>query len=56
LGLGAHGKPGAGPSELAAEIGIAPGQVSALLAKARHEKLVVKGRWLRAETVVRRTP
>lgn len=35
-------KPGARPSELAAEIGIAPGQVSALLAKARSEKLVVK--------------
>jgi len=35
-------KPGARPSELAAEIGIAPGQVSALLAKARAEKLVVK--------------
>jgi predicted Rossmann fold nucleotide-binding protein DprA/Smf involved in DNA uptake len=35
-------KPGARPSELAVEIGIAPGQVSALLAKARAEKLVVK--------------
>jgi hypothetical protein len=35
-------KPGARPSELAAEIGIAPGQVSALLAKARDEKLIVK--------------
>jgi hypothetical protein len=35
-------KPGARPSELAAEIGIAPGQVSVLLAKARAEKLVVK--------------
>jgi predicted Rossmann fold nucleotide-binding protein DprA/Smf involved in DNA uptake len=35
-------KPGARPSELAAEIGIAPGQVSTLLAKARAEKLIVK--------------
>ncbi len=35
-------KPGARPSELAAEIGISPGQVSALLAKARTEKLIVK--------------
>jgi len=35
-------KPGARPSELAGEIGIAPGQVSALLAKARAEKLIVK--------------
>ena len=35
-------KPGARTSELAAEIGIAPGQVSTLLAKARSEKLVVK--------------
>ena len=34
--------PGARTSELAAEIGIAPGQVSTLLAKAREEKLVVK--------------
>jgi hypothetical protein len=30
------------PSELAVEIGIAPGQVSVLLAKARAEKLIVK--------------
>jgi hypothetical protein len=35
-------KPGARPAELAAEIGIAPSHVSALLAKARAEKLVVK--------------
>lgn len=35
-------RPGARPSELAAEIGISPAQVSALLAKARAEKLVVK--------------
>lgn len=35
-------KPGARPSELAAEIGIPPGQVSVLLAKARAEKLIVK--------------
>jgi predicted Rossmann fold nucleotide-binding protein DprA/Smf involved in DNA uptake len=35
-------KPGARPSELAAEVGIAPGQVSTLLAKARAEKLIVK--------------
>ena len=35
-------KPGARTSELAAEIGIAPGQVSTLLAKARTEKLIVK--------------
>jgi hypothetical protein len=35
-------KSGARPSELAAEIGIAPGQVSTLLAKARAEKLIVK--------------
>ncbi len=35
-------KPGARPSELAAEIGIAPGQVSTLLAKARADKLIVK--------------
>jgi predicted transcriptional regulator len=34
-------KPGARLSELAGEIGIAPGQVSALLAKARAEKLIV---------------
>jgi MarR family len=35
-------KPGARPSELAAEIGISPGQVSGLIAKARDEKLIVK--------------
>jgi hypothetical protein len=35
-------KPGARTSELSAEIGISPGQVSALLAKARTEKLIVK--------------
>jgi hypothetical protein len=35
-------KPGARPSELAAEIGIAPGQISVLLARARAEKLIVK--------------
>jgi hypothetical protein len=35
-------KPGARTSDLAAEIGIAPGQVSALLAKAREDKLIVK--------------
>lgn len=35
-------KPGARPSELAAEIGISPGHVSALLAKLRDEKLIVK--------------
>ncbi len=35
-------KPGARHTELAAEIGIASGQVSALLAKVRAEKLVVK--------------
>jgi predicted Rossmann fold nucleotide-binding protein DprA/Smf involved in DNA uptake len=35
-------RPGARPSELAAEIGISPAQVSALLAKAREEKLIVK--------------
>lgn len=35
-------RPGARPSELAAEIGVAPSHVSALLAKARAEKLVVK--------------
>jgi predicted Rossmann fold nucleotide-binding protein DprA/Smf involved in DNA uptake len=35
-------RPGARPSDLAAEIGIAPGQVSALLARAREEKLIVK--------------
>jgi hypothetical protein len=35
-------KPGARPSELAAEIGISPAQVSGLIAKARAEKLIVK--------------
>jgi hypothetical protein len=35
-------KPGARPSELASEIGISPGQVSGLLAKARAERLIVK--------------
>lgn len=35
-------KPGARPSELAAEIGISPGRVSTLLAKARAEKLIVR--------------
>jgi hypothetical protein len=35
-------RPGARPSELAAEIGISPGQVSGLIAKARAEKLIVK--------------
>jgi hypothetical protein len=35
-------KPGARPPELAGELGIGPSQVSALIAKARAEKLVVK--------------
>jgi DNA-binding MarR family transcriptional regulator len=35
-------KPGARPSELAGELGVAPGQVSTLLAKARAENLIVK--------------
>jgi hypothetical protein len=35
-------KPGARTSELAAEIGISPSQASALIAKARADKLVVK--------------
>lgn len=35
-------KPGSRPSELAAMIGIAPGQVSVLLAKARDEKVIIK--------------
>lgn len=35
-------KPGARPSELAAEIGISQAQVSGLIAKARAEKLIVK--------------
>jgi DNA-binding CsgD family transcriptional regulator len=44
-------KPGARPSELAREIGISPNQVHGLIRKARAEKLIVKGRWLRAEGV-----
>lgn len=41
--LGAIGaKPGARPSELAAEIGISPSQVSSLIAALRKEKLVGK--------------
>lgn len=35
-------KPGARSSELAAEIGISPAQVSGLITKARAEKLIVK--------------
>lgn len=35
-------KPGIRPSELAAVIGISPGQVSGLLSKVRAQKLIVK--------------
>jgi hypothetical protein len=35
-------KPGARPSELAAEIGVSPSQAHGLIAKARAEKLIVK--------------
>jgi predicted transcriptional regulator len=35
-------KPGARPSALVAEVGISPGQVSGLIAKAREEKLIIK--------------
>jgi prefoldin subunit 5 len=35
-------KPGARPSELAAEIGVSPSQIHGLIRKARAEKLIVK--------------